>query len=304
MKKTLTLVLVLMIAASSLSIFATQSSGHTLSLREDLRINSYNTYTSPNTGAFILVGEVQNIGTEYFNDVRIRAVVYNSSDTSVAEPSMSYIYADQLGPGETAGFYMLFAAASSLTGDLSWVESGIHHIDFLCFGSVTDNPNSSGLSVIAHNGAATSNGNYSITGMVINRGTSYAEKYFVVGTCYDSSGEVISIAISEYLEPYLAPNNVTSFYCGLYDALSGTGNQIGNYSVRVVAKSMVETVPTPSPTTSAPTTTTPGTSTTPAASASPSNSNDSSSSNTLYIVLAVVGIVIAVVVLVLLLRRR
>ena len=306
MKKALTLALVIMVAASLVCVFAPQSFGQDVSLTEDVQVTSYTTYISPNTGAFVIVGEVQNVGTQYFHSARIRAVVYNSSDTYIAEPIVTYTYADQLAPGETAGFYMLFTAASSLTGDLSWVESGIDHIEFYAFGGADDTPQDSGVHVIAQNGAVTANGNYTVTGMVLNRGTEYPEKYFVVGTFYDASGKVIAIGISEYLDRYLAPNNVTSFFCGLYDAQTGIGNQIANFTLRTVVETSVTEAPTPTPSTTANPTASPGTSTNPTTttSASPSGSDNTGSSNTLYIVIAVVGIVVAVVVLVLLLRRR
>ena len=303
MKKTLTLVLVLMVAASMICVFAPQSSAYEVGLTEDLQINSYTYYTSENTGAFIIVGEVQNVGTQYFHSARIRATIFNSSDAVIAEPVVSYTYADQIGPNEVAPFYMFFTAAGSTTGDLSWVTDGsIDRIEFYCFAGGDEVDESSGLYVVAHDGSVTSNGNYSVTGMLLNRGTGYPERYFVVGTFYDTAGDVAAIGISEYLPRYLAPNNVTSFILGLYDAPSGVGNQITDYSLRIVAEEVLDSVPTatPSPTATASS----GSTTTPSITASPSGSDGSTSSNTLYIVIAAVGIAIAVVVLVLLLKRR
>ncbi len=305
MKKALTLVIVFMVSASLLFVIAPQSYGQDFGLTEDLRVNSYSYYTSPGTGAFMIVGEVQNIGTQYFHDARLRAVLYNSSGEFLAESDISIIYADQLAPDETAPFYMYFTAASSVTGDLSWVTTGFSRIEFVSFGAADDTPQDFGLHIGGHNAATDASGNYVVSGIVLNRGTYYPEKSFVVASFYNSTGGVVAIGISNYLTRYLAPNDYSQFSFSLFDAISGTSSKIANYTVRVVTDGeLAESAPTPS-STSAPTSS-PGTTPNPTStsSAAPTNDNNTESSNTLYIALAAVGIAIAVVVLVLLLKRR
>lgn len=304
MRKALTLVLVSILAASLLLVITPQSYGQDVVMTEDLRINSYSYYTSPNTGAFIVIGEVQNIGTRYFHSAIIGAAVFNSSGEFLAEPVVSFVYADQLAPGETAGFYMVFTAAKSITGDLSWVNSGFGNIEFYRYGGSDDTPRDTGLHIVVDNGATTGNGNYSVSGVVLNRGTKYPEKSFVAGTFYDSQGKVIAVGLSNYMTRYLVPNNVSEFTVGLYDAPANIGNQIASYSLRVVTEGTLNETP-PSPTITP--TTSPGSTPNPTSTSSAApinNDNNAASSNTLYIALAAIGIAVAVVVLVLLLKRR
>lgn len=301
MKKALTLILVFMITASVFGVFANNAYGQ-VSMTTDLQVKSYTYYTSPATSDFVLVGEVQNVGSETFHDARVRALIYNASDVLVSESVYSRIYADQILPNGTAPFYMLFTSSSSITGDLSWVNNSIARVDFFCFGSANTTQNEPGLVVGGHNGALDSSGDYVVTGIVINRGTSYPERCYVVGSFYDSSGEVIAIGISEYLTPYLAPNDYAQFSFGLFDASPAASSQVASYTLHAIADGTLSTTPptaVPSPTnepTDSPNQT--------ASPLDPSDSDNSAPPDTLYIVIAVVAIVIALIVLVLLLKRR
>jgi len=303
MKKPLTLLIVLVLAASFLCIFSPQINAYEFGLTEDLQVTSYTYYISENTEAFVIVGEVTNVGDLYIHSARIRAVVYNSSDVQLAEPAASITYTDQIAPGESAPFYMYFTYLTSVTNDLSWASDGsVDHIEFFCFAGGDEIDSGSELIIGAHTPLLSQDGNYSVTGVAINRGALFPDKYYVVGTFYDAQGKVVAIGMSDYLTKYIGENEHTTFTCGLYDAPSGIGNQIANYSLRIVVESVVDEIPvsTSSPSASASTSPT----ATATSSAAPTSTPDTESSNTLYIAIAVIGIVIAIVVLVILLKRR
>lgn len=309
MKKTLALFLMFMIAVSLICIFVSPSYGQSFEVTTDLQVKSYTSYMSP-AAAFAIVGEVQNVGSDIIQNPGIRVVINDTTGRFLAEQVSSRVFADQISPGDTAPFIMHIVGQTSITGDLSWVNSGIGSIEFTCFGTASNIEFDSGLIVAANNTSADADGNYIIEGILLNTGDTYPQKSYVAGTFYNSNGEVIAIGFTDYLANYLAPGDSVQFAFGLFDILPSAASQIASYKLRAIAEGLLtQTPPTQSPTISplpsTPLGTASGTSTAPTATdfSSPSVSNDALSSKTLYIVIAIIAIIVAAVIIALVLKR-
>jgi len=302
MKKTLTLFLVFICAASLMFAFTPNARSQS---DNNLVVKSYSWYTSPFTGYFVVVGELENTGTDIVHSATMRGFAYNASGDIQAEAEWVQIYSTQILPNETAPFYMYFTDSSSVNGTLDWVPT-VDHIGFNTYTLEADNTqNNNELYVVAHNGAIDASGNYSVTGIVLNRGEEYPQNVWVVGSFYDASGQVVAVGFSNYLTHYLPPNNYTQFTFTPTDPTSGMATTIQSYTLHVLS-SGTTTEPTATPSTSpsatASPTATPTQST--STSATPAGSDDSISSSLLYVIIAAVAVVVVILLLVIILRRR
>jgi hypothetical protein len=92
----------------------------------DLQVKSYSHYLDPTTHHYIIVGEVQNVGSTTITSASIYGSMQSSSnDSETANIAFSIILADHIAPGDTAPFYMVFTPDASSTGDFNWVTNGV-----------------------------------------------------------------------------------------------------------------------------------------------------------------------------------
>ena len=70
----------------------------------------------------IVVGEVENVGSNITGNVTVQGTAFGSTETELAQTSTQAFVYDML-PGQKAPFYLDFTTASSSTNDLSWVSS-------------------------------------------------------------------------------------------------------------------------------------------------------------------------------------
>ncbi|MFB3889658.1 MAG: hypothetical protein ACE14S_09225 [Candidatus Bathyarchaeia archaeon] len=311
MKKVTVLLLISLSAAFLFSAFSPIGLSQAQSSGGDVKVVSYSWYISDFTGNLIVVGEVQNTGTATLGNVVTRpAVIYTSDNQPQGTQTYALIYATGLLPGKTAPFYMEYTAETSLSGNMSWVALGVDHIDFSFYTETTDTQPYDGLQIMGSQ-SSTASGNFTVTGVVVNRGTMYPENVWVVGAFYDASGKVIAVGYSNYLSPhYLPPNEAAPFVFVPSDPTPAMTSQIANFNLEVLSSGVVATPPTPSP--SAPTTGTPSApaseSAGPSASASQGDGSGSEPSVTIpmslvYALVAAVVVVVVIVALAVVLRR-
>jgi hypothetical protein len=270
---------------------------------ENVKVLSYSWYLDTYNGALVVVGEVQNTGSNIIDNVTMVGFIFTPDGTAQAAQS-TQVFGAQILPQEKAPFYIQFSPQSSYTGDFSWLSEGIYNVTFVIYSA---NPTTSsqyqGLTVSSKTSSVDSSGFYEVTGTVLNTGAQTTNQTWVVGTFYNDTGSVVAIGYSNYLTPTaIAPGGTASFTVYAFDSdLNGLASQINSYALLIqtsttapapapTPSSSPSSSPTPTSSSSSPTPTQPGTGTSP--------------SNTYLYILAAVVIVIVIVAVALVLRKR
>lgn len=183
------------------------------------------TWSTP-AGVFFITGEVGNYGTEWANNVPIRAVLYSADGLPVAEAS-DIVMGYGIPPGGFAPFSLRFGGGQPglastyelIIGDETWVTTSDDTI--LGQDTLTWTDDSS----------VTSDGRLSITGRVTNTSDANAYEVRAVVTVFDTDGDVIAAGFTD-ASPALAPNTSADFQL----IVPETGGAPANYIVTVQAK--------------------------------------------------------------------
>jgi hypothetical protein len=210
-----------------------------------------NTYLSAEPGDLIVVGEIQNVGSNIVSNATVQGVAYTSSGNVLAKAQGSVFVFHTL-PGQKAPFYIDFTPASGSTGDLSWVSS-VKSVT-VSVSSVTDTSAAqySGL-VIPFGGSigfVLNNNTYTVTGYVENNGTETAGDVWVVTTFHNAAGTVVALNFTSYLTNSLATGAEVSFWATPADNTLALSNEIANYSVQIDSLPLTSSMSTSAPSTS------------------------------------------------------
>jgi hypothetical protein len=155
-------------------------------------------------------------------------------------------------------------------------------------------------------------GNYTVEGVVVNRGNLYPQYIWVAAAFYDASGKVVAVGVCDYLNPkYLAPTNSTLFSVTPTDPTAQMASKIASYKLQILSKGVVETPPssspspsgTSSPSSSATPTAGPTDSTLPGVTPSP-ETGLYISMNTVYAIVVAIVVVVVIIVLAFVLRKK
>ena len=196
MKKIVTMVI---IAALVLAAFITLSTQSVKAASSEVTVVSYSWYTapsntvlsSPNGGDFIVVGEIENVGSNIIQNVTLQGTALSSTGTDLAQTTTQAFVYHTL-PGQKAPFYLDFNAASSSTDSLSWISS-VSSVQFTVTSVINTNAAQYAGLEIPNPGGSTpyvpSNGTYYIDGTIVNNGTQVAQNPWVVATYYNSVGD-------------------------------------------------------------------------------------------------------------------
>jgi len=287
-----------------LTIFSMLLSPSVKAAASGVKVLSYSWYVSPANSQltmypgydFVVVGEVENMGSNVVGSVTLEGRAYNSSGVSldwcVTQTRVPYIL-----PGQKSPFYMDFPPENSMNNDWSWVPSVTN---------VTVDVNSVNATapVVPYSGLATSGvtssnsaGTFTVTGTVKNNGTQAVNNVLVATTFYNASGSVVGLNYtSNYLSNSFSPGNSMQFIATPADNTQQLSNSIKSYAVMVQSQP-VTAIASPSPTPISSSKSSP----TPSPTASPSNPQ------LLTAAILGVGIVIVVVIVLvalMLLRKR
>jgi flagellar basal body-associated protein FliL len=304
LKKIITMVIIAALVLAAFSMLSTQSVKADTS---EARVLSYSRYVAPSTTVIaseaddlIVVGEVENVGSNIIGNVTVEGIAFSSTGQELATTTTQAFVYDTL-PGQKAPFYLDFTASSSTTQDLSWVPN-VSSVS-VTVSSVTDTVDRqySGLTVPAEGGSAPyipGNGTYIVVGTIVNTGNQAAQDPWVVATFYNSNGTVIGLNFTDYLTSSMSPGEPIRFYATPADDTSQLTSEIANYTLMVDSlTNSKSSQPTSSPTASTTTSTTP---------TSPTASTTTSTTQlpTLPIVVIVVVIVVVIAALMLLRKRQ
>ena len=289
MKKILAIVVLTALFLASFSMLLTQT---VKAQSSEVTVISYSSYVAPSTtvlaseaGDLIVVGEVENVGSNIVGNVTIEGIAFSSTGSELATATTQAFVYDML-PSQKAPFYLDLNAASSTTNDLSWVPS-VSTVD-VTVTAVTDTSSRqySGLEIPVQGGSTSylpGNGTYYVIGTVVNQGDQVAQDPWVVTTFYNSNGTVVGMNFTDYLTPSLPAGSPIRFYASPADDTSTLTNEIASYST------MVDSL-TPSNSTSTATPTPPSTT--------------SKQFPTLPVVVIVVVVIVVVIAAFMLLRKR
>jgi len=305
-----TVILVALILASFTTILSASRVKADLS---EARILSYSWYIAPSTtvlaqnpGDLVVVGEVQNVGSNIIGSVIITGFAYNSSGTALDSTSFQAFGTDLL-PGQISPFYLDFLPVLDVAQDTmtnSYTASVTNVTVQVVVVSDTNVTQYSGLATESVTSYLDNTGTFTVSGNVQNNGTKTVGNVWVLATFYNSSGTVVGLNETAYLDPSgsLAPGDSVAFIATPADSPAELSNgevNITSYSLLIQSSPLVGS-PSPTPSTSA-TSSPPPTSPTASSTKSPAPV----SSGLIYEV-AVVAIVVVVAVLaaMLLLRKR
>lgn len=276
---------------------------------QNIKIVSYSYYID-SIGLLVVVGEVQNVGSNTVDKVLVTGTV-SSSDGHQANSGI-YAWVNNLIPQQKAPFYLEFSSDSSSDGswtsDISNVAISVYQADATVSYQYQD------LTITKKSATQTSDGVFWVNGDIQNTGTQTASNITVVAAFYNSTGATVAVGYTYPLTPAnLGPSGTTSFKVGAFD-LNQTGiiseKKITDYSllIQVQAPILQGTAPvisvTPTPgsiTVATPGPTSPSTSS--QGSQSGTTTNSSTSPQLIYAIVIVVAIV-AVAAAFLLLKKR
>ena len=272
-------------------------------------VTSINWYLAPadnGLGAFVgdlvVVGEVQNTGTNQLHSVLVIIEAFNSSGGIVSGSSYPVQLDTDLLPGQKVPFYEdLTAFASGLTSN--W-ETSVTNITAWTEYPVTGNRTVySGLTTSSLTGV-NNGGTYTVKGIIGNTGAQTVGRVYALVTFYNATGDVVAMNSTNFLDPSgsLSPGNSLLFTSTPVDNTAALSSKIANYSV------LVEYQPysVPATVTPTPAVTTPPTSPSTNATSTP-NKTAGLQINSLVIyaiVIVVVVVVVALAALLLLKNRR
>lgn len=168
------LTFLLIIFSSSNLVFPVKADAQVELLTSSIYIDSL--------GAHHIVGEVQNVGNQAVEYVRISATFYNSSNT-VVETAFTYSDLNVILPNRKSPFDILLIDESQ--------SSKVDHYELSVSFSTTVSKQQS-LQILSHSSYIDGLGWFHIVGEVENTATGGATFVKVIATCYDESETVIN----------------------------------------------------------------------------------------------------------------
>ena len=273
---------------------------------QNIKVIDYSYYIDQ-TGTLDVVGEVQNIGSNTIDRVFLAGTVYSAGGVDQSD-SYTQVWALYLAPEQKAPFYMPFPSPNNSFGG-NWNSVQISNLEFAVYGAnATSSYQYPDLTIISDSGSIGKSGNYKgvylVSGVIQNTGSQTATNLTVVGTFYNSTGEVVAVGntyenLGGYLTSTLAPLGKVSFQVPAFDlnqSLVPSSEKIYRYDLLVQAQGPLLQGTPPTVTSS------PKSSSSPTQTETP-KSNTSSNTSTIYAI-AIVLVILAIVATIIALSRR
>ena len=217
--------------------------------------NSTKAILAQNQGDLVVVGEIQNVGSNIIQNVTISGAAINSNGTTLASAEgQAFVF--EMAPNQKAPFSIDFTPSSSTTTNSNWIPS-VANINIQVL-SVTDTTTSpySGLTVPQTPYGFNNGGNYTVVGTIVNSGKQTMGYVWVVTTFYNAAGTVVSLNFTDYLvtpAAPLAPGDAIRWVAIPADNTAQLTNEIASYSYVIDSSPLTtssSTQPTSTPTTS------------------------------------------------------
>ena len=220
---------------------------HVFSQPENIRVLSYSWYIDISSGDYVVVvGEVQNVGPNIIDYVKVIGTFYASDGTPLAGDSVRSL-TTQILPQQKAPFYMIVTIYDSNTG-YSWDPQSIDHLNIsVDRAEPTESSQYQGLEISSQESSTDEYGYYKVTGVVKNTGTQSTNQASVVAAFYNSTGSVVAVGTSYLTPSSIAPGSTASFTIYPLDYLAVMG-EISSYSLLIqTLNAAPSATPTPSP---------------------------------------------------------
>jgi hypothetical protein len=306
-KKNIVIFFTLMMMLSLSITFLPKASSQTDNTK-NIKILSYSWYID-SLGVLIVVGEIQNQGTNTIAAVFLSGTVY--SPDGPQSSSGTQVFVANLIPQQKAPFYMAFNPPNNLATPNTignWQFIDISNIALTASRAETTTDYQypdltiTGQSATVDSGTD-NKGTYWVSGTVKNTGSQTAKNIRVIGTFYHSSGAVVAVGYTDILTPTsLAPSGTVSFKVGAFDLNQtnvSSDKKISKYSLLIQVEQPIlqGTAPqiTPYPTGNSPSDTTSPTDTQPPDSGNGSISDSTGSSPAAWVYAVVIVIVLAAI---------
>ncbi len=314
MKKILIALALVILIVASVSLLSVP---HVKADATEATVLSYTWYVAPAdtasqaqyAGDLIVIGEVQNVGTNTIGNVAVGADAYNSSGGYLSSGSSLPPYIPDLSPGQKAPFCLDFAPIvtdTTTTVDPNWAYSVTNVTARVLYAVDTNQTQYAGLVVPAGSASGSnSTGTYTLTGTVQNTGDQTTGPVWVITTFYNGAGKVVGLNYTNYISQSLLPGKSATFTATPLDNTAQLSNSIASYSILIQSTSTPSATPTPTTSTTTPTeqpSTSPTSSNQPTATASPPLGISSSLVTDAAIIVVIVVLVLLVAFM--LLRRR
>jgi hypothetical protein len=218
---------------------------------ENVRVLSYSWHIDISSGEYVVVvGEVQNVGPNIIDYVKVIGTFYASDGTPLEGNSVRSL-TTQILPQQKAPFYMIVPIYDSLTRSWVWDPQSIDYLTILVnYAEPTESSQYQGLEISSHESSTDAYGLYTVTGVVKNTGTQSTNQAIVVATFYNSTGSVVAVGTSYLTPSSIAPGSTASFTIYPLDYLAVAG-EVSSYSLLIQAQNTTPSAtPTPSPTAS------------------------------------------------------
>lgn len=236
MKKTLTCLLILLVASSLTLAFTSNTSAQTQT--SNVRILDDYSFYEDSIGNLVVIGEVQNVGSNVIANISLTGSI--ASDLVTAQGSC-YVWGNYLLPGQKAPFYMEFY---SQTSGNSWSSVTKSDISLSVYGAPeTSQYQYQNVQITSSQATPTATGEYWVTAQLQNNGTQTAQGVVVVATFFNSQGEAVG---SGYINPIssLAAGATTSVKVPCWDlnqTIVDSNHKIAAYSLLVQVTSPMQT---------------------------------------------------------------
>jgi hypothetical protein len=243
MKKT-SIGLLVLLAICSLSLTLTPAA-ISQSAPTNVKVVSYSYYFDT-TGFLVVVGEVQNVGTDPVSSVTLSGIA-TSSDGAEVTSDINALVVDLL-PGQKAPFYWNFY---DTTGTGTWNHPDVTSLNIAVTQASTTTSyqypdmkiTGTSSSIGTNRGTSADDPNadygaYWVTGTLQNTGSQTATNVRLIATYYNASGVAVAVGgyIDQVMNATLAPSQSTQFKIGAYD-LNQTGivseKKITSYSMLI-----------------------------------------------------------------------
>jgi hypothetical protein len=234
MKKTLTCLLILLVASSLTLTIAPNASGET----SNVKILDNYTYYEDSLGNLVVIGEVQNVGSSVIANISLTGTI--TADTASAQGSC-FVWGNYLLPGQKAPFYMEFY---SQTSGNSWTGVTKSDISLTVYNAPeTNRYQYQGVQITSSQATPTATGEYWVTAQLQNNGSQTAQAIVVVATFFNSEGNPVGAG---YINPIssLAAGATTTAKVPCWDlnqTIVPSTQKITAYSLLVQVEAPIQT---------------------------------------------------------------
>jgi len=206
LKKTIAVVILAVLILAAFPILSVQnvkaSASEARVLSKSWYIASSSGTLASSAGDLVVVGELQNVGSSFIQNVTVSGTALDANGTTLAT-AQGFAFVFETPPGQKAPFVIDFPVSSA--SNPNWASS-VASVTVTVL-SVTDTAivPYSGLNVPEQPFSFNNSGTYETGGTIINNGTETIGYIWVVTTFYNSAGTVVGLNFTDYVNTPNAP---------------------------------------------------------------------------------------------------